>query len=287
MRSEVDAARNFKEEAEAAALAEAGIAQGVAELINAVAQGGPDPLAAFAKYRSEEVPLGRGRFQVSVTDEESKIHLNRTSEEVLARLLQNTGVEASLAAAIADAALDWRDPDDLNRMNGAETSHYRSLPQPYRARNGDFERLDELLLVKGMTSGIFHGTVRAERLEELLAADPEARDFRPGEYLGVERFLTIDGTGRVNLNTAGPDVLRAMGVPGQEVAALMDARAGGTIPRDVFPTARRAEFGRNSTTFTIESAGSLPGSPAVYRINAVVRSEGAGRVRMLRWTEGV
>jgi hypothetical protein len=72
-----------------------------------------------------------------------------------------------------------------------------------------------------------------------------------------------------------------------EAAALLEARRGGTLPRDVFPTARRAEFGRNSTTFTIEATGSLQGSPALYRIIAVMRSEGPGRVRMLRWMEGV
>jgi general secretion pathway protein K len=61
---------------------------------------------------------------------------------------------------IVDSILDWRDNDDLRRLHGAEDEYYQSLPDPYRAKNDDFESVEELLLVKGITPEIFHGGLK-------------------------------------------------------------------------------------------------------------------------------
>lgn len=289
MRTEVEGARNFKEEAEMAALAEAGIARAMAEVLNAERKG-PEAVAAAARYASGEVTLGRGSFEVTIQDEERRVHLNRAGPDVLVRLIRQTGVDLRAAEAIADAILDWRDPDDLHRLQGAEADYYRALPQPYRARNGDFEALEELLLVKGMTLEIFAGTATPERLAELLARRPDERDFQAGEYLGVARFLTIRSSGRVNLNTAGSDVLVAMGVPPAEAQSLQQTREGGLVFRAQPAAARGAQFTLASTTYAIESIGRVPGSPATYRIRAVVRSEGTPaqpRASIVAWNAGV
>ncbi len=289
MRTEVEGARNFKEEAEMAALAEAGVARAVAEVLNGERQGG-EAAAAVARYASGEVPLGRGSFEVTIQDEERRVPLNRTGPDVLTRLFRQTGVDARAAEAIADAILDWRDPDDLHRLQGAETEYYRALPVPYRARNGDFETLEELLLVKGVTPEIFAGTATPERLAELLARRPDERDFQAGEYLGLARFLTVWGSGRVNLNTASSDVLVAMGVPPAEAQALRQTREEGLVFREQPAAARGAQFALASTTYAIESIGRLPGSPATYRIRAIVRSEGTPaqpRVSIVAWNAGV
>jgi type II secretory pathway component PulK len=217
------------------------------------------------------------------------VHLNRAGPDVLVRLLRQTGVDLRAAEAIADAILDWRDPDDLHRLQGAESDYYRGLSSPYRARNADFEALEELLLVKGMTREIFSGTAAGERLAELLARRPDERDFQAGEYLGVARFLTVRGSGRVNLNTASSDVLVAMGVPPAEAQSIQQTREGGLVFREQPTAARGAQFALASTTYAIESIGRVPGAPAGYRIRAVVRSEGTPaqpRVSVLAWNAG-
>ncbi len=51
----------------------------------------------------------------------------------------------------ADSILDWIDPDDQARDQGAESEYYAGLSPPLRPRNGVPPNLEELLLVKGVT----------------------------------------------------------------------------------------------------------------------------------------
>jgi DNA uptake protein ComE-like DNA-binding protein len=58
---------------------------------------------------------------------------------------------------IIDAILDWLDPDDIARPNGAEREYYAGLSPPYAPKNGPFETVEELLLVKGITPQLLYG----------------------------------------------------------------------------------------------------------------------------------
>ncbi len=234
MRSEVSAAGNFKDEAEAYYLAEAGVYRAAAEIINADRDAPPDSLIHDAPDEHwhtnpaayENVLLGRGRYWVSVTDEESKIPLNAASDAMLRRLFSNSGVkDEQLLSVIVDSIQDWRDPDDLHRLNGAEDDYYLSLPTPYRAKNGNFETIDELLLVKGMTPEILYGTVASpERRAELEAQLPLEHQLGSGEYLGVARHLSVFSSGQVNVNTASAEVLMALGLTATETKLVLDRR---------------------------------------------------------------
>ena len=57
---------------------------------------------------------------------------------------------------IAAAIIDWIDQDD-NTESGAETDYYATLDPPYAAKNGPFDTIEELLLVKGVTPEILYG----------------------------------------------------------------------------------------------------------------------------------
>ena len=267
-RTELDAARNVKDEAEAYALAQAGIARALVELVDAAER--PVPGLSLP-WRSGMVDFGRGGYDVVVTDEESKLPLNGAEAESLGRLLRNSGVtDIEAVATIVDSVLDWLDADDLRRLNGAEAEHYASLPEPYRPRNGPFEALEELLLVKGMTRDIFYGNVDdPERLAELRRTRPVERRFRPGEYLGIRPFLTILSAGPVNPATASADVRAALALPDTD---------------SVTPGAALS-----SRTYAIESHGRIEGSAVTYRIVATVVREvmpGRPRVRVVAWREG-
>ncbi len=317
MRTEMAAAGNFKEEAEAYYLAEAGVYRAAAELVNADRNDPPNSMlydalderwhANPAAY--ENVPLGRGTYWVTVTDEESKVPLNNAPDAVLRRLFWNSGVKDDRRLSIiVDSIQDWRDTDKLHRVSGAEDDHYLSLPVPYKARNGNFETIDELLLVKGITPEILYGNVTSpERRAEIDAQAPWERELGSGEYLGVAKHLSVLGAGRVNVNTAGPEVLLALGLTPGETRLTMDRRrefpfnqlgvftnlltsvAGGgrqgfaivsggqaapTQPQNVLATV--SQIGAvASQNFSVQSVARTAGSRFTSRITAVLRKDGS------------
>jgi DNA uptake protein ComE-like DNA-binding protein len=61
-----------------------------------------------------------------------------------------------MTTQIADCILDWLDPDDVARTNGAERDFYAS--RGYAPKNGPFESVEELLLVNGVTPQLLFGS---------------------------------------------------------------------------------------------------------------------------------
>ena len=102
---------------------------------------------------------GNGAFIYGLEDEERKINinaLNYQNRDVLAQLLIIEGVDVTLADSIARAVVDWKDSDSqpLNPSDNTEDEYYMSLPYPYHCKNAPLDSIEELLLVKGMTSEI-------------------------------------------------------------------------------------------------------------------------------------
>lgn len=58
---------------------------------------------------------------------------------------------------VADAIMDWLDPDDEPREFGCELEYYVGQSPPYSPKNGLFDTVDELLLVRGVTPQILYG----------------------------------------------------------------------------------------------------------------------------------
>lgn len=320
MRTELAAAGNFRQQAEAYYLAEAGVYRAAAEIINADRDVPPDSKSYDALDEHwrinpsayENVALGGGHYWVAVRDEESKIPLNGQIspqyDAMLRRLFSNSGVtDEKLLSTIVDSIQDWRDLDNLHRMSGAEDDYYLSLPSPYRAKNGDFDTIDELLLVKGMTSEILYGNVaNLQRRAELEALLPWERELQPGESLGVARYLSIYSSGRVNVNTASPEVLMALGLTAAEVKAVLDRRTqlpfknpteitnlitsisgGGRQGFAVVPGGQSgpanpqqivAELSQTATVssknFSVESAARMTGSRLTVRVAAILQNDG-------------
>lgn len=290
MRQEIQAVSNFKEEAEAYYLAIAGVQRAMTELLNADRNEEPNSIQYDTWQETwktnpeayEDVPLGKGSYRVTVVDEESKLPLNRATPEALRRLLEASGVEGVTLDTIVDSIQDWRDPDNFHRINGAEDDYYLSLPVPYRAKNGDFDSLEELLLIKGMTSEILYGS----------RGEGEKR------YKGVVHSLTVDGMGGVNINTAPPGVLSALGFNGNEVARILERRKEQPFrQQNEIRTilTNPADFTRffpllhvRSTTFRVEATGKVEGSAIRRRVVAVFRKLGSprfGSLLVVRWED--
>ena len=277
MRVETDAVKNFRDHAQALHLAESGVMQVLADLANATPStncnvgGGPAwPIRLDGRMDS-------GRYQVIVTTEDGKISLNHASEHVLKKLLQQTGVlDAILQDTIAAAIVDWRDPDEIERPNGAESGYYQGLPVPYASKNAPFQRIEELLSVRGMTKDILYGNIPdRRRRDQLLAVFPNQRTFEAGELLGLAAFITAHGSGRVDYSMAAVDVLAALDVPESQLREIL-------VARESAPGNSRPKL------YHIESFGRLNQSPLAVQIVVVVAKEGTPRLpryRVLAWQE--
>jgi general secretion pathway protein K len=103
------------------------------------------------------VPFAQGNFKIKIKNEGGKIDLNTANERLLKLLLNSFDIEEQEKSIIVDSIMDWRDENDLHRMNGAESAYYQSLAEPYKCKNGDFDAAEELLMVRGVTPELFYG----------------------------------------------------------------------------------------------------------------------------------
>ena len=169
-------------------------------------------LAEVADGTWRERRFGDGLYRVRVVDEGGKIDLNRAKEGTLRRIFINLGVEGSRADMLVDSILDWRDSDDLHRLNGAESDYYLSLSPPYTARNGPFDTVEDLLWVNGITPELFYS-----------GGDQDQGRFY---QVGLREVFTVDSPmDRVNLRTASAEVIHALiGLPLEQSRAFVQER---------------------------------------------------------------
>ncbi len=136
---------------------------------------------------------GRLRVNSLLKKHEDGWRVNEVQKKVWLNLLSSEEYELTEEEAenIIEAIVDWIDEDDdVYGFGGAESSYYQSLESPYLTRNGPMEFIEELLLVKGITSELFYGTE---------------------EFTGLSSLVTPWGRdGKININTADPLLLRAL-----------------------------------------------------------------------------
>jgi general secretion pathway protein K len=147
-------------------------------------------------------PFESGEARVRYESNANLIDINAASDDLLASMFDSLGVDQTLRNQLVDCILDWRDIDDVPSLNGAEINDYGQIiiGAQRLPRNGPFESLDELLLVKHMTPEIFYGRVEF---------DQATRSYR--RIPGVRDLITIDsGLHQVNVNNASREVLAAL-----------------------------------------------------------------------------
>ncbi len=278
IRTEVDAARNVVDQKESYYLARAGVEYVIYKVIEAQTafariqqrrEGGlqsiPPVLTGYV-----DLPLARGGARVQIIDETGKMNVNLTPGYLLYNLLIMVGLQEQQADMITDSIEDWRDRDDLHRLNGAENDYYQGLEEPYLAKNGLFDVPEELLLVKGITPEVFYGRKGMNQ------------DGEPIEYYALQKYFTTFTTiNRINVNSAPLPVLAA--IPGLDFATAAEIQrmrqevpiANVTEIMERIPgiptEASRLLSTVRSNVYTLVSDGYLTDSEVIGRIRCVVR----------------
>jgi hypothetical protein len=213
-------------------------------------------------------------FEARITGESGRLNLktllageNPANLELLRKYLEVKGVDLNERDRMIDCLLDWVDPDNLVRLNGAEDD------PDYKPSNGPLKTLDEVKRVRGW--------------EEFTARPDWDADF------------TLNGTGapsdaKIDINWASRDVLLALPGFTEPVAdRFLQLRRGpddieGTEDDVVFGTAQDVQIalGFRQDQFTQLAALIRYDSPVV-RIVSIGRSGPVSRtVRLVIFKQG-
>lgn len=185
------------------------------------------PLADF----KHELQTKDGSATWTIADLERKANINVADEALLQQGLLVMGADAGEMTPIVNSILDWIDPDDNMRNQGAESEFYQGMTPPYFAKNGPIDDLSELLLIKGITPELYWG-VAATNYQPGYFNPQGARSgsqgaAMPAYAVGLTNLFTPLSVGKININTASPEVLQLIpGVPREAAEAIVNARSG-------------------------------------------------------------
>jgi general secretion pathway protein K len=150
-----------------------------------------DPWLDVDSLYSGEVLVDSIPVDVQARDLGEKLNINQINETEIQTFFSFLLGNYTKATQLAQSIMDWRDADSLARPSGAERDAYIKAEMLALPTNASFREVEELQNVMGMT---------------------------PEIYASASQFLTVRGSGAVNLNTAPVPVLRAL--PGMTDATL-------------------------------------------------------------------
>lgn len=190
-------------------------------------------------------PLGEtiATLSFDIQDLDRKFNINTADKLILDEAMTIIGVDAAEASTIVSSILDWRDRGSDQTPGGAESQFYESQDPPYFAKDGPIDDLSELLLVRGVTPGIYYGS-GAAGMPGVLNRNNSLRTSvfdEPTYPIGLVNLFTPLSGGRVNIYTADSSVLQVFpGVMAEDADAWIAFRNGqdgapGTIDDVVVP----------------------------------------------------
>ncbi|WGZ93724.1 MAG: type II secretion system protein GspK [Candidatus Thiothrix putei] len=100
------------------------------------------------------------KAEIRVVGENGLIDINYASRPLLQLILEQAGLDEQATQNMLDILEDFRDVDDLRRVNGAEDGDYENAGLPFGAKDAPFERIEELQQVLGMTPPLYQALTR-------------------------------------------------------------------------------------------------------------------------------
>jgi len=188
----------------------------------------------LAAYAMEDVAVGRGIIKkIKITDTERKFNINTAlyNDAVLHQALILMGADASQIPTIVSSVQDWIDRDEDIHLNGAESSYYRGLDPAYEAKNGPFDDISELLLVKGVSPELFWEPSAAAHPASVFQSRAAFRGTRNAALassvpVGMVDLFTTTSSGLININTASVTVFQMLGMEPEAANRLVSLRNG-------------------------------------------------------------
>jgi len=243
--------------------AQAGLERAVYELRNA------DPQQRWiGDGRPYEFDFEGAHVTVELTDESGKVDINVADPVTLTSLFVSVGVELEQAQALADAIIDWRDPDDLPQQQGAEKNEYQSAGLPYAPRNAPFQTVSEVQQVFGMDYELYRRIEPAITIYGGSGAPNPA--YAPFEALRVLPNMTDDFARQII-------ALRQSTLPGQQAQPI------------VLPDGTPIVANGGGVTYSVKSRAQLPNGVST-ELDASIRLGGVGTsgrpYTILRWRDG-
>jgi general secretion pathway protein K len=309
-RTEVNLTRNLIESAQAEALADAGVYRAIHELLSPKSEGilspqildllklSSDPAPARRWVESElraELgetffpeagdpfidgwrtdgtiyvwPFGGAQVWLSIQDEDGKIDLNAAPDELLQGLFASADLDRDAAAALVDAIVDFRDADDLHRLQGAEDRDYADAGLPWGAKDAPFEAVEELQQVLGMTREIY------ERVAPAVTVYSRRRGIDPA-VAPREALLALQGIGPEQVESFL--AARTAGAEGT-TENLLGAEAQEATSRERIFTIRAEAHTESGAVFVREATIELIGARNRALPNSQIPS------RFLAWKQG-
>ncbi len=306
MRTEVNITRHYQEEVLLEAYAKGGVQRAIAELVykhdariqqlrkTLKTEEIPEEKKEWSTDgRSYFLPYERGECEIKVMSEGGKVNINVVSEATLRKIITQMGLEGEGRDMVTDSILDWRDTDDFFRLNGAENDYYQSLKEPYRCKNGNLDSIEELLLVRGITPGLFYGK-----------KEISSKDGKKGEQIGLKDLFSIYSPAeQVDINSAPLPVLRVvLGLPAEIANLVVKTREESRILHQQDLLQRVPEIGpfireiggsiayqSTSPYYTIESRSKLREGGASIGLKVIVKIDPREKdgYKMIQWVDRI
>jgi general secretion pathway protein K len=152
-----------------------------------------------------KVPLSDDLY-VQAQDSNGMLSLITMNTAAMDRLIRKVRGSDN-ASGIIDSYLDWIDPDNFSRINGAEEFYYKGQGLPYTPRNYAIQYKEEVEFIKGMDRKL---------------------------YAKIEPYLTMLPSTGFNPNTASDEVLMAyLNINGESLKTLKDYMSKKAITSDL------------------------------------------------------
>lgn len=227
-----------------------------------------------------ELAFPSAAVHVDIIPETSKLSLNNAPPEELLRLLVALGTPEDQAEAITAAIVDWRTPANPENASIFD-SFYLSQSPSFLPRHASFMENEELLLVHGMTAELYYGASLG------------------GTRTGLRDCISVYGTtGAVDINTAQPATLEAIGLSPADARAIVERRNErpisdrelAEIAQPLGPAGNRLRIG-GQTMFTLRATARMrqpDGKLSDLRrtVGALVKLRPAG-FEIVRWYDRI
>jgi len=201
------------------------------------------------------------QVEVEVIPETSKLNVNAINPEDLLRLLAGLGVAEDRATEITSAILDWRTPVKPLETSPFDAFYLAQIPS-FLPPHASYRENEELLLTRGITPGLYYG----ESLDNSQA--------------GLRDCLSVFGSNfAVDVNTAKPATMQAVGVNPDDARAIAERRADRPFEYKDFAELQRT-LGLSGQRLTL-------GGLSMYTLRATARLKQAdGKLSDLRRSVG-